>query len=83
MPIVGATRQLLKEHADCTRAVNTAKRAISRLTAPAAIARRQDLLDAAMQALDAVTEEVKVMQTSRRLVLGARANDNEAVVPPV
>jgi len=83
MPIVGAAPQLLKKHADCTRAVNTAKRAISRLTAPAAIARRQDLLDAAMQALDAVTEEVQVMQTSRRLVLGARANDNEAVVPPV
>ena len=83
MPIVGAAPQLLKKHADCTRAVNTAKRAISRLTAPAAIARRQDLLDAAIQALDAVTEEVQVMQTSRRLVLGARANDNEAVVPPV
>jgi len=81
MPIVGATPQLLEKHADCTRAVNKARRAISRLTAPAAIGRKQDVLDAALQALDAVTEEVRVLQTSRRLVLGARVNDDEAVPP--
>jgi hypothetical protein len=83
MPIVGATRQLLKEHADCTRAVNTAKRAVRTVSTTAAIGRKQDALDAAMQALDTVTKKVQVMQTSRRLVLGARANDDEAVVPPI
>ena len=83
MPIVGAAPQLLHEHADRTRDVNKAKQAISKLTAPAAIGRRQDVLDAAMQALDAVTDQVQALQTSRRLVLGARANDDEAVLPPV
>ena len=81
MPIVGATPQLLKEHAACTRAVNKAKRAVRRATTSVVFGRRQDALDAAMQALDAVTEEVRVLQTSRRLVLGARANDDEAVPP--
>ena len=39
--------------------------------------------NAACSALEPVDAEVHAMQTTQLLVLGARINDQEAVVPPV
>ena len=45
---------------------------LTEAAAPAAIGREQDVLDTAMQALDAVTEEVQVLSTADIQTVGPR-----------
>ena len=83
MPVVGATRPLLKQQAVLTAAVNQCQQRLDKASSVATTVTRLAELQAACSALEPVDAEVHAMQTTQLLVLGARINDQEAVVPPV
>ena len=83
MPVVGATRSLLKQQAELTAAVNQCQQRLDRATTVQTTVARLAEFNAACSALEPVDAEVHAMQTTQLLVLGARINDQEAVVPPV
>ena len=82
MPVVGAPSQLVERHADLTRAVERGRKKVGKHKTLAARQAVQAELDAAEQQLAQVDHDVNSLQTTRRLVLGARVNDQESVVPP-
>ena len=82
MPVAGASPQLVKRHADLTRAVDRCRKQVG--TRKTLVGRQtvQTELDAAELQLAEVNRDIHSLQTTRRLVLGARVNDQESVVPP-
>ena len=83
MPVVGATPSLLKRQAVLTAAVNQCQQRLDKASSVATTVARLADLQAACSALEPVDAEVHAVQTAQLLVLGARINDQEAVVPPV
>jgi len=82
MPVAGASPQLVKRHADLTRAVERARKKVGTLKTLVGRQNVQVELDAAELQLAEVNRDIHSLQTTRRLVLGARVNDQESVVPP-
>jgi hypothetical protein len=82
MPVVGATPPLLAQRSALANEVDKCSRALNKEASPAVTQRRLTALDVARAALVQVDAELYPLQTYQRLVLGARASDQEADVPP-
>ena len=82
MPVAGAPSQLVKRHADLTRAVERARKKVGTLKTLVGRQNVQVELDAAELQLAEVNRDIHSLQTTRRLVLGARVIDQESAVPP-
>ena len=83
MPVVGAPPSLLARQAELLKTVRTCQKKVDQHSTLPTTMRRLADLRAANSALAPVDAEVQAMQTTQLLVLGARINDAEAVVPPV
>ncbi len=80
MPVAGASPQLVKRHADLTRAVERARKKVGTLKTLVGRQNVQVELDAAELQLAAVNRDINTQPTDDKL--GARVNDQESVVPP-
>jgi len=82
MPVVGATPPLLAQRSALANEVDKCSRALNKQASAAVTQRRLTALDVAREALARVDAELYPLQAYQRLVLGARASDQEADVPP-